>query len=258
MHTSHQKLLELVKIERKTLTEILTHLKVINDKKIFVKMGYHNLLSYCVKELGYSESAAYRRISALRLEKKMPKVKKEIAKGNINLSTATKLNHLIEQKRKESGKKVRTDELLNLVKGKSTKEAEVIARKKLQLEPKKRKLTIEMSEEAYQAWVEYKGKHIAKRMTDEALLLMAIKIKVKEVRSYRRAKPHRSHNPRFIEAKTKRVVHKRANYCCEWPGCNSKFGLEIDHIRPVSKGGKGNFENLQLLCRNHNAFKSNN
>lgn len=33
--------------------------------------------------------------------------------------------------------------------------------------------------------------------------------------------------------------------------------LEIDHIVPVSKGGKDTYENLQVLCRKCNAVKSN-
>ena len=37
----------------------------------------------------------------------------------------------------------------------------------------------------------------------------------------------------------------------------SKFNFEIDHIKPISKGGKTNLDNLQLLTRKENAKKSN-
>ena len=39
--------------------------------------------------------------------------------------------------------------------------------------------------------------------------------------------------------------------------CGSNLDLHLDHIRPVSKGGKSRFRNLQLLCMKHNLKKQN-
>jgi len=39
--------------------------------------------------------------------------------------------------------------------------------------------------------------------------------------------------------------------------CGSRFKVQIDHIRPVSRNGETEYENLQLLCAAHNHFKSN-
>ena len=39
--------------------------------------------------------------------------------------------------------------------------------------------------------------------------------------------------------------------------CGSKYDLEIDHIFPISKGGKSTPDNLQTLCHNCNVLKSN-
>ena len=47
---SHLKLLELVKVERHTLKEILTHLQKISAHFIFTKMGYDSLAKYSIKE----------------------------------------------------------------------------------------------------------------------------------------------------------------------------------------------------------------
>ena len=39
--------------------------------------------------------------------------------------------------------------------------------------------------------------------------------------------------------------------------CGSKYDLEVDHIFPISKGGKSTPDNLQTLCHNCNTLKSN-
>lgn len=38
--------------------------------------------------------------------------------------------------------------------------------------------------------------------------------------------------------------------------CGATSGLTIDHIIPISKGGKTELSNLQLLCSEHNREKS--
>lgn len=50
-------------------------------------------------------------------------------------------------------------------------------------------------------------------------------------------------------------VLKKYNHICIYCGDNKK--LTIDHIRPVSKGGKDSFSNLQVLCRSCNSRKGN-
>jgi 5-methylcytosine-specific restriction endonuclease McrA len=37
--------------------------------------------------------------------------------------------------------------------------------------------------------------------------------------------------------------------------CGGVRQLQFDHIIAYSKGGKASIENMQLLCRVHNAFK---
>jgi site-specific DNA-methyltransferase (adenine-specific) len=57
----------------------------------------------------------------------------------------------------------------------------------------------------------------------------------------------------------KERLYKEQNGICN--GCGIEFNiwnLEIDHIRPKSKGGGNFYENYQLLCGNCNRIKSNN
>ena len=47
------------------------------------------------------------------------------------------------------------------------------------------------------------------------------------------------------------AVYKRDGNRCR--KCGSTWNLEVDHIYPISKGGKTTFDNLQTLCHNCNA-----
>lgn len=59
-----------------------------------------------------------------------------------------------------------------------------------------------------------------------------------------------SPSPRFIPAATRRAIFRRDQHRCR--NCGSGHALQIDHIRPVAKGGGSEPENLRLLCRNCN------
>lgn len=50
------------------------------------------------------------------------------------------------------------------------------------------------------------------------------------------------------------VYNRDGNRCRR---CGSTYDLEVDHIYPISKGGKSNFGNLQTLCHACNTLKSN-
>lgn len=54
-------------------------------------------------------------------------------------------------------------------------------------------------------------------------------------------------------------VFKRDNFKCSICGMSAKDGvkLQVDHIIPISKGGKTEIENLQTLCSRCNIGKSN-
>ena len=65
---------------------------------------------------------------------------------------------------------------------------------------------------------------------------------------------------RYVSAPVRRLVFRRAQGRCEYHfngrRCSSRYALEVDHIVPVGKHGPSTLENLQLLCRTHNAHKN--
>ena len=57
-------------------------------------------------------------------------------------------------------------------------------------------------------------------------------------------------NERTISITMKRGVWKRDQGKCQ--NCDSKYALEVDHIRPIALGGDSSPENLRLLCKSCN------
>ena len=53
-------------------------------------------------------------------------------------------------------------------------------------------------------------------------------------------------------------IYERDGYrCCKCGKFGSNNDLEIDHIKPISKGGKTTYDNLQTLCKSCNKEKGN-
>lgn len=52
------------------------------------------------------------------------------------------------------------------------------------------------------------------------------------------------------------AIYKRDGYRCQHCGTSGRFAdLEIDHIKPIAKGGKSTYDNLQTLCKRCNQEK---
>ncbi|MBS1969676.1 MAG: HNH endonuclease [Bdellovibrionales bacterium] len=63
---------------------------------------------------------------------------------------------------------------------------------------------------------------------------------------------------KYIAASVRRAVYAKAKNCCEYihpqngQRCGSKYQLQVDHIRPLAKGGSEDISNLRILCGVHN------
>lgn len=129
----------LVAKERQVLTEILQYLKEVAERKLYLERGYSSLFAFMREELGYSESAAQRRILAMRLVRDLPEAEKKIETGKLSLTVASQVQSFIRrenQQRKVLKKgKLTQNEVLGLVQrleGTSTRECE---RKLVQMAP---------------------------------------------------------------------------------------------------------------------------
>lgn len=59
-----------------------------------------------------------------------------------------------------------------------------------------------------------------------------------------------------VSNKMRFSIYQRDGYRCRW--CGAKGSLEIDHIKPIAKGGKSTYDNLQTLCTRCNKYKGAN
>jgi hypothetical protein len=62
-----EKLKQLVASERKITAEIIEHIQEIDQKKIYLQMGFPNLYAFLTEYIGYTAASAQRRIEAARL-----------------------------------------------------------------------------------------------------------------------------------------------------------------------------------------------
>lgn len=139
---SNQDLLQrfgkLVRTERKVTHLILEAIAEIDRRKIYLEMAYPSLFEFLMKEHGYSESAAVRRIDAARLLRQVPEMAQKIESGLLNLSQLSQVQKSLRQVRATTGHSVspnQTRELLNKIQGKSSQSSQVILAQELGVNP---------------------------------------------------------------------------------------------------------------------------
>ena len=91
----------LVQKERSVHIQVLRHLAEIDSRKLFFKQGFFSLFDYAVRELGYSEGAAYRRIKAMKLCRELPETANRLQSGRLSLSAASQLQVFFEKQDKK-------------------------------------------------------------------------------------------------------------------------------------------------------------
>ena len=81
-----EKIKVLAKDERRLTTEILGLLRQVEKRRIHLEMGYSSLFEFTVKELGYDEASASRRVQAVRLIRELPEVEEKMNSGHLSLT----------------------------------------------------------------------------------------------------------------------------------------------------------------------------
>jgi hypothetical protein len=79
-------LAELVRHENDALSDLLAHLAELDERYLYLELGFTSLFAYCTERLGFCKSSAGRRIAAARVCRKYPEAFVRVAKGELRLS----------------------------------------------------------------------------------------------------------------------------------------------------------------------------
>ncbi len=254
----HEYLKKLIQVEKRITSKIIEVLEKVEATKEYQKLGYSSLFVYLTKGLGYSEPTAHLRISCMRLMKEMPELKQKVDAGKLHYTTLARVNTHIKAKPIQEKR-----EILKSLEGKSTREAIQEVEKQSEaptLITEKRhykdkvRITIEMSHEEYKKLERLKALKSHSCPSYEKLFLTLI---TKELKQYKKTTKteSKSKNPRYIPKTLRNELLQKANYQCQHPGCEQTHFLQIDHKKPIRKGGQSTFSNLQVLCSAHNQSK---
>jgi len=256
---------QLVKQERQILHLVLVHIAEADRRKLYLKRNRSSLFEYLVKDFGYSESAANRRIQAARLSVSVPALPEKIKSGQITLTQVGELARALKQV-----KAVTSEQKQNLVEqisGQTTAKTQQLIAKELDTELRPAEKTqvqkdesvsvqITMTQAQYAKLLKAKdltaaqlmkqGKSPALADVMEVALDEAIekRTKVTAAAAAVVATPTKSVTP-----KLRKQILQRDQKC---QVCSSTFNLHIDHIKPKWAGGDNSPGNLRVLCAAHN------
>ncbi len=119
---------KLVTDERRLTRNILDHINEVDQRRLHVELGYSSIFEWLVKDLGYSESAAYRRMQAARLIRAVPGAAVKVESGELGLSVLAKVQTMIRAEEKRTCSVISQTtktEILAKVESCSAREAEV-------------------------------------------------------------------------------------------------------------------------------------
>lgn len=107
---------QLVCASNEVTADLVVHLGEVDIRKLFADQAYSSMFAWCVGELGLSEKATYKRITAARHARRFPRLAEELSRGMLHLSGIVLIGpHLTD---------ANADELIEAVRGKSCQRIE--------------------------------------------------------------------------------------------------------------------------------------
>jgi hypothetical protein len=77
---------DLVRQSQGVEAELLSHLGEIDERKLYLDCASPSMFVFCVHELGFSEDAAYNRITVARAGRRLPAVLEAVRSGHVHLA----------------------------------------------------------------------------------------------------------------------------------------------------------------------------
>ena len=248
--------------EKEITLKILHHLREIEGRRLFSDLGYGSLFEYAVKELGYSEPSALRRIQSARVIKDFPDIEKKITDGSLTMTNVAQAAQVFKNENitDPNIKKTILKEIENTSKrGCAQKLLEFSAPSPLPKEnvkvvsPTFYSVHWNLSKETMALFEELKNLLAHKRLQLDQILALAFESAYDKLRKEKFKVNAKFTTPvakpcvkRTISASVKKAVFERDKGRCT--KCRSTYKLEYDHMMPFSMGGESTVDNLRILC----------
>jgi hypothetical protein len=81
----------LVQLENDALSDLLAHLAELDERRLYLDLGFTSLFAYCTEALGFCKSSAGRRIAVARVCKRYPDAFARVGRGELQLSVLSLL-----------------------------------------------------------------------------------------------------------------------------------------------------------------------
>src|SRR5450432_3224082 len=82
----------LVRRENDLMSDLLAHLAELDERRLYLDLGFTSLFAYCTEALGFCKSSSGRRIAVARVCKKYPDAFARVARGELQLSLLSLLS----------------------------------------------------------------------------------------------------------------------------------------------------------------------
>ena len=253
----------LVSKETEISLKVLHHLREIEKRRLFSDLGYGSLFDYAVKELGYSEPSASRRIQSARLLKDFPELEKKISEGSLTMTNVAQAAQVFKNENITDPiiKKTILKQIENTTKSGCAKKllefstpSPLPKEKQIIVSPTYVSVHWNLSQETMALFEELKGQLAHRKLDQNQMLALAFqhanenikkeKFKINANFNTPVAKPCTT--KRNIPNSVKNEVFRRDNGRCT--RCQGTYKLEYDHIVPYAMGGESTVDNLRILC----------
>ena len=272
----HSNTLSAASNEKEATYLLLEYLAEVDRRRLYATLAYSSLWEYTHKALGYSEAQASERVNAMRVMIRVPEVREQLATGKLTLTSTAKL---AVHARRENLEPAETASLLSQISGKTSREVERVLSSRSSspqkpdraraITPDLTRITIEVDEEFLGLVAQVKAFKGNPALSYQEAFEAGMRelLRKREIKTVARApevkpipKNETSKKSRYIAMNIRHKIRSRSGDRCEFADpetgrrCESKTGLEFDHIQPYSKGGTSTEENLRHLCRCHNTL----
>ena len=105
----------LVRRERQVIECLIWHLQEIQDRRLYIKMGYTDMFECLVKHFKYSETVAYARKASLKIIKEVPMITEALSSGELNLTNLSLAQTFFKKQEKKNEHPVTTEQKIDLI-----------------------------------------------------------------------------------------------------------------------------------------------